>query len=142
MRVRPVVVLAAVPLLLGGCATWGPEGGPGGAGIVAPTGTESAADAVLGPDGVQRVEVTTGDDLRFTPSVVRAHPGIIEFVFRNVGGTPHDVRFPESTDTPGTGNLNGGQTRTVRVTVEKAGRYPFPCLYHVSSGMRGALLVA
>ena len=101
-----------------------------------------AIDAVLGSDGVQRIEVTVGDDLRFTPSVVRARPGIIEFVFRNAGGTPHDVRFSESTATPGTGNLNGGEVRSVRVTVEKAGPYPFPCLYHLSSGMRGTLQIS
>jgi plastocyanin len=40
------------------------------------------------------------------------------------------------------GNVNGGQTVTLRVTVSKPGEYPFPCLYHAESGMRGVLVVA
>jgi plastocyanin len=134
------LVLLAVALLFGlaGCSLWGPEGGPGGAGIVAPaTAAETPVPAVAGPDGVQRIEVTTGDDLRFTPSLVQAHPGVIEFVFRNNGNTAHDVRVEPGTES--TGNLNHGDSRTVRVTIDQPGRYPFPCLYHVSSGMTGTL---
>jgi len=40
---------------------------------------------------------------------------------------------------PGTGNLNGGQTGTVRVTISRPGSYPFSCLYHISSAMIGTL---
>ena len=137
---RSVVVAALVLLGLAGCSFWGPEGGPGGSGIAAPSSTpEVWATATPGTDGVQRIEVTAGDDLRFTPSLVQAHPGVIEFVFRNVGGTAHDVRVEPGT--ADTGNFNGGDTRTLRVTVDQPGRYPFPCLYHVSSGMQGMLEV-
>jgi plastocyanin len=147
---RLVVVGCALGLvgMLGGCALWGPEGGPGGAGLAAPTSSASpaAVDAVLGADGVQRVEISAGDDLRFSPSVVRARTGVIDFVFHNTGTTPHAVEVaiaPTATDSAavGTGNLNGGQTQTVRVTVNKPGTYPFPCVYHVSSGMQGTLEV-
>jgi plastocyanin len=130
---------------LAGCSVWGPEGGPGGSGLRGPTASAAPpVDAVAGPDGVQRVEVTAGDDLRFTPSVVRAHPGVIEFVFRNTGSTPHDARVQSTASEPlgDTGNLNGGQSATVRVTVTAPGTYPFPCLYHESSGMVGQLIVA
>jgi plastocyanin len=133
----------ALAASLGGCSLWGPEGGPGGAGIAGPAGTPTPTpvDATLGADGVQRIEVTAGDDLRFTPSWVRAKPGVIEFVFRNTGVTPHhaEVDVPGASGSPGTGNLNGGQSQTVRVTVQQPGQYPFPCLYHVSSGMQGTL---
>ncbi len=148
MSRRLIVGACAVGLAgaLAGCSVWGPEGGPGGTGLAAPTSTASqaAVDAVLGPDGVQRVEVTAGDDLRFTPSVVRARPGVIEFVFRNVGNTPHAVEVEldsgvASSTSSATGNLNGGQSQTVRVSVDRPGQYPFPCLYHLSSGMRGTL---
>jgi plastocyanin len=126
---------------LAGCSVWGTEGGPGGAGAAAPTATDSVATAVAGSDGVQRIEVTMGDDLRFTPTIVRAHPGIIEFTFRNVGGSPHDVQFADPLSAS-TGNVNGGDVRTVRVTVERSGTYPYPCAYHVSSGMRGTLEIS
>ena len=141
MAWRLAVVLAVACLFgLGGCSIWGPEGGPGGAGIT--TGDEAGGTPMVassGPDGMQRIDVTVGDDLRFSPSVVRARPGVIEFVFHNAGDTAHDIRVEPGTGT--TGNLNGGQTHTIRVTVEQPGQYPFPCLYHVSSGMQGTLEV-
>jgi plastocyanin len=149
-RHRAATVLSAFVLAaaLGGCGLWGPEGGPGGAGMAVPTSsaTVKPVDATLGTDGVQRVQVNASDDLRFTPSWVRARPGVIEFVFHNTGTTPHavDVEVGPSGAVPGsgavgTGNLNGGQSQTVRVSVDKPGRYPYPCVYHVSSGMQGTL---
>ncbi|MFG1920949.1 cupredoxin domain-containing protein [Cryptosporangium sp. NPDC048952] len=133
---------AAGVLVLAGCASWGPEGGPGGIGrSVAPAATAtSAAPAVAatrGADGVQRITVTMTDELKFEPDRVRAQPGIIEFRLQNVGVTPHDMTVAETT----AGNVNGGQTVTLRVTVEKPGEYPFPCVYHAESGMRGVLEV-
>jgi plastocyanin len=134
------IALAAACLVgLSGCTIWGPEGGPGGAGIATGDEPATAVGATLGPDGVQRIEVTVGDNLRFSPSLVRARPGVIEFVFHNTGATAHDIRVEPGASA--TGNLNGGQTRTIRVTVEQPGQYPFPCLYHVSSGMQGTLEV-
>ena len=45
--------------------------------------------------------------------------------------------------TPGatTGNLNGGAAATVRVSIDRPGAYPFPCVYHASSGMLGTLVI-
>jgi plastocyanin len=128
---------------LAGCSLWGPEGGPGGAGIGAasPSATAAVALATPGADGIQRIEITVGDDLRFIPSHVRAHPGVIELSFRNSGQTPHDVRVAGPA-TAGTGNVNSGETRSVRLTVDRPGTYPFPCLYHETSGMIGTLEVA
>jgi len=141
MRLR-LVPVAGLVLVLGGCSLWGMEGGPGGAGGAAPSASTSVAapvDAVAGPDGVQRFTITMGDDLRLHPSAVRAHPGTIEFVFRNTGVTPHDIEF--ASPTAGTGNVNGSASATVRVTVSQPGQYPFPCVYHQSSGMVGTLTV-
>ena len=105
---------------------------------------------------MQRVEIEAGDNLRFTPSAVRAQPGVIELVFHNVGTVPHDVEIqvggaslPAGTPgtglvdngDPGTGNVNGGQSATVRVSLTRPGRYPFICTYHVSSGMRGSIQI-
>ena len=136
-----LALVTAGVLAAGGCSLWGPEGGPGGTGIVAgPTPSATVVDAVAGADGVQRIDIEVGDDLRFHPSSVRAHPGVVEITFHNTGATPHDVQFD-----PGgvsTGNFNGGATVVVRVTADQPGVYPFPCVYHVSSGMTGTLEIA
>ncbi|HEX6872734.1 MAG TPA: cupredoxin domain-containing protein [Micromonosporaceae bacterium] len=146
-RLLGSMVVIAWTLAVSGCAVWGMEGGPGGLGAAVPQGSASAppvvVDAVRGTDGVQRVEVSVGDDLRFTPAVVRARVGVVELTFRNAGSTPHDARLTVGLDQAGqTGNLNAGQTATVRVRVDRPGSYPFPCVYHVSSGMQGTLEIS
>jgi plastocyanin len=108
---------------------------------VAASADTGTVDAVRGDDGVQRATVTLTDGLRFTPSTVRARPGTVELTFVNDGTTPHDVTVRDVAGTPDTGNVNGGGRATVRVTVTAPGRYPYPCLYHASSGMTGTLVV-
>jgi plastocyanin len=138
----PVLAVAGL-LALGGCSLWGVEGGPGGIGAARATASTgpTPVDATAGPDGVQRIDITMGDDLRLHPSLVRAHPGLIEFTFHNNGSTPHDIEFQLPAGQSGTGNLNAGAAATVRVRVDQPGSYPFPCLYHQSSGMQGTLVV-
>jgi plastocyanin len=122
------------------CSVWGPEGGPGGAGMAPATSTVDSAAATLGSDGVQRVDIVLGDDLRLHPSLVQAHPGVLEITFHNNGSTPHDMNV-QAGATATTGNLNGGQSSTVRITLDQVGRYAMPCVYHVSSGMTGTIEV-
>ncbi|MEU8001485.1 cupredoxin domain-containing protein [Catellatospora sp. NPDC049111] len=137
-------VLLTGSLLMSGCAVWGMEGGPGGQGAAVPSAAAAsglpAAVATMGPDGVQRIEITVDDELRLTPQVVAARPGRIEFTFRNAGLTPHDIalRIPAAA---GTGNINGHTAGTVTIEVQTPGTYPMPCLYHGTSGMRGTLQV-
>jgi hypothetical protein len=52
---------------------------------------ESVAVATPDGGGVQRVDILLGDDLRFVPSFVQAHPGVVEFVYHNNGAASHDV---------------------------------------------------
>jgi plastocyanin len=136
------VAATGLAVSLGGCSLWGVEGGPGGSGAVGAgvSAGPSPVDAVAGPDGVQRVTITMDDDLRLIPSRVHAHPGAIEFTFRNTGATPHDIEFQGLPG--GTGNVNGDASAIVRVSVARAGTYPFPCVYHQSSGMTGTLVVS
>ncbi|NUT06955.1 MAG: hypothetical protein HOV76_26105 [Hamadaea sp.] len=147
MTRRPMSVFVAALALasMTGCAVWGTEGGPGGAGAATPTATATVAPSpavdTKGSDGVQRVEVAIGDDLRLHPDVVRATTGTIEITFRNTGVTPHDISVDTVPEVDG-GNVNGGQTRTITVTVTQPGTYPMPCAYHVTSGMQGTLEVS
>ncbi|GAA1764323.1 cupredoxin domain-containing protein [Luedemannella helvata] len=148
MRTTILALSVAALLSLSGCAIWGSEGGPGGSGMKKPVlqqgagaTADDAVDVVAGDDGVQRATITLTDGLRFSPSTVRARPGTVELTFVNSGGTAHDIAVRDAGATADTGNLNGGQQGTVRVTVTAPGRYPFPCLYHASSGMVGTLVI-
>src|SRR5262249_29445460 len=135
-------VLGLVALLgLDACSLWGMEGGPGAAGAAEPTDSVAAVDAVAGPDGVQRATIVMGDDLRLHPSLVRAHTGTVQLTFQNTGTTPHDIEIQLPAGQSGTGNLNAGVATAVRITVSQPGTYPFPCIYHQSSGMQGTLQV-
>jgi plastocyanin len=156
---RAGVMAVTGATVLAGCSIWGPEGGPGGSGLKGPppATAEPVVDATVDPDGVQRVQIEAGDNLRFTPAAIRARPGVLELVFHNVGTVPHDVEIQVGGDAtapaggggaglvdsgnPSTGNVNGGQSATVRVSLTGPGRYPFICTYHVSSGMRGTIQI-
>ncbi|MEU8077872.1 cupredoxin domain-containing protein [Catellatospora citrea] len=143
LRLPAVAVAIVSTFAVSGCALWGLEGGPGAEGAATPPAAATApaaVQAVLGADGVQRIEITVDDELRLTPQVVAARPGRIELTFRNVGLTPHDIalRIPAAT---GTGNINGSATDTVTVDITQPGTYPMPCLYHGTSGMRGTLQI-
>ena len=139
---RRLVGVGVLLLLVAGCGLWGPEGGPGGVGRSAPAspGAAPAVAAVVGADGVQRIRIEMTDGLKFVPDRVLARPGVIEFTLHDQGVTPHSVTV-EVPGEPESGNLNGGDTRTLRVTATRPGDYPFPCLYHAASGMRGVLTV-
>jgi plastocyanin len=141
-RLLRCALAAALTAAVSGCSLWGLEGGPDAEGAALPSvaAPPEGVAATVGADGVQRIEITVDDKLRITPEVVTARPGRIEFTFRNVGLTPHDIalRVPVAA---GTGNLNGADTRTVTVEVTEPGTYPLPCLYHDTSGMRGTLHV-
>lgn len=148
---RATLAIAAAALV-SGCSTWGPEGGPGGdssataaaSSSTSPsTETDPAVAATKGPDGIQRITIQAGDDLRYRPALVTAHPGIIEITVHNTGVTPHTLTFqppvPGSASGSGIDNLNGGRTQTIRITITQPGRYTFQCAYHATNGMQGTL---
>jgi plastocyanin len=155
MRWTLVFVLIMVCPGAGGCSVWGMEGGPGGVGaaVAATSSSADPVDAVAGPDGVQRITVALGDDLRMHPSVVRVHLGMVAITFRNAGAVPHEIRLvvgrggdqcgagSPCTSTVDSGNLDAGTSGVVRVSVDRPGVYPFMCIYHQSSGMTGSLVV-
>jgi plastocyanin len=149
------VIMIVVGLSAGGCSVWGMEGGPGGAGAAVATTSTSAdpVDAVLGPDGIQRITVSLGDDLRMHPSVVRARLGTVAITFHNVGAVPHEIRLVVGRGGTGcasgitcistvdSGNLDAGASSVVGVSVDRPGILPLICIYHQSSGMTGSLVV-
>lgn len=145
------LTIAAVALI-SGCSTWGPEGGPGGDSSATtatstppsqPAATGPATSATQGPDGIQRITIQAGDDLRYRPALITAHAGTIEITVHNTGVTPHTLTFQPPLPGPASGsgidNLNGGQTQTIRIAITQPGHYAFQCAYHATNGMQGTL---
>ena len=133
-----VAVAVAVVGGLSGLREWGPEGGPGGSGLKAPDPTARPRQRRSTPPPVRTGSNASryqpeGDDLRFTPSLVRAH-GRDRVHFRDVGDNVRmthirDRGWPRCRPTPGPwyrqpqrrterdGTGNGHPTRPVPVPV-------------------------
>ena len=105
------------------------------------TGTATAES-----NGVQRIVVDTGPDLRFHPSTLVVHPGKVQIVLRNMrmgssGGPPHNLKvygIPGGAYIP---DIQEGQDASTTFTVTKPGRYHMVCLLHVQQGQTGTLVV-
>lgn len=129
---RPLV--PAVALCLGLALT-----GCGG------SSTGSAATAVGAPHdvgGVQVFDMTGTDGLMFVPSTLQAHPGQIRINLTAGKATPHNLSWTSLPGAPTIPLVNGGETRTIDLTVSQPGSYPFVCTFHIASGMKGTLVVS
>jgi plastocyanin len=98
------------------------------------TGTGTA---VVAADGVQEITVKGSEQLRFTPSTIKARPGPLRIVLVNTGTTPHDLEVAGQS----TGLVRGGEQGRITVTLS-AGRHPFACTLHTRVHMTGTIVVS
>jgi plastocyanin len=103
-------------------------------------GTTTAAPV----NGVQQVVLKSGTDLRFHPSTIVVHPGMVRLVLDNISrpgvGPPHDITFDglPFADVPTT---QAGQAQSVTFTAPAPGTYNFVCSIHANQGQSGKLIV-
>ena len=138
MTRRPAATLLAI-LLAGGALLSGCGGGelkrpppPG------PTETTVRP----GPDGVQAVEISVGDDYRFTPATIDVLVGRIRLTLHHVGrGAPHTLY---GAGVPGMriGLVRPGETQSIQFIAARPGRFRFVCTIHEAQGQTGTLVVA
>lgn len=135
MTRRAAVLLAAALLVLAGCSNREApinKKSPAGTGTASPVGN------------VQQITVTTGVDLRFHPSTLVVHPGLVRIVLENIAandnGPPHDIVFAglPGADVPLTA---AGRSASVTFTAPSPGTYNFVCSIHASQGQTGKLIV-
>jgi uncharacterized cupredoxin-like copper-binding protein len=90
---------------------------------------------------VTTITVTAGKpaEFRFTLSKKTAPHGLIIFKITNKGIVPHDFKIA-GRKTP---LISPGQSNTLRVTIRKAGSYPYLCTVtgHAVAGMKGIFKV-
>jgi len=112
--------------------------------VAAVAATLSLALPALAKQNAQKittVTVTAGkpSEFRFRLSKLKVPDGIVIFKVTNSGALPHDFKI-SGRKTP---LLSPGQSNTLRVTIRKAGKYPFLCTVtgHAAAGMKGVLTV-
>ena len=95
-------------------------------------------------DGAQQIVVVTGADLRFHPSTIIVHPGLVRIILQNRtttgNGPPHNLQV---TGLPGAAVplTPAGDVAAVTFTAGTPGRYRFVCTIHVQQGQTGTLVV-
>ena len=110
--------------------------------------TEKRLVATVGPDGIQKVEITAGS-YYFDPSMIVVKANVpVQLIVTKRGGTPHDI----SADSPEAGivfkeSLSSKPT-VIAFTPTKVGKYAFWCTKkppfgksHKDRGMEGVLEV-
>jgi plastocyanin len=103
-------------------------------------GTGVASDVA----GVQQIEVRTGVDLRFHPSTLVVHSGLVRVVLINTAqpgaGPPHDLQV---TGLPGAAVplTSAGRSSSVTFRAPAPGTYSFVCSIHAAQGQTGKLVV-
>ena len=87
------------------------------------------------------VTVTAGkpSELKFKLSKLSVPHGTVTFKVTNSGALPHDFKI----GTKKTALLSPGQSKSLTVTLAKAGKFPFLCTVsgHAAAGMKGTLTV-
>lgn len=135
---RIIRTSAAVLILLLGSAGFGQEA------------AQNRFTAVIGPDGVQKVEIT-GGSYYFDPNDIVVKVNVpVELVVRKAGGsTPHSF-FLKAPEAGIDFNVTlGKEPKTIKFTPTKIGKYPFWCTKraplssksHKDHGMTGVLEV-
>jgi len=172
---RTVIGLVAVSLALAACSsaatspgwTFGPVTSPSAAASVAPTAAPTvaptlaptpvptvaptpAATLAFSPGTVAAprvVEVTTDDNLNFTPGLVQAAVGeTVTFKIHNTGKAVHEFMigpladsFADKEGTPEVADIGPNQTGEVTFTFDGSGPFAFSCHApgHFEHGMAG-----
>ncbi len=136
MRYLKYILIAALLLAVAFIA-WGDER------------VEKRVVATIGPDGVQRVEVT-GDTYYFDPNVIVVKVNVpVELKVKKAGGiAPHNIVIKAPDAGINVEESLSSEPKIIRFTPTKVGKYPFECTKrflffksHKDRGMHGMLEV-
>lgn len=132
---RPNALLAA-PLVLSLAGVLTACGGSTGTGTAHNAATSVAA---TGPASAQVAEVKGDTNLTFVPSEVDAKAGTLTLTLGNIGGTPHNLVFAD-TSLPRIAIVGAGESKSATLVLPRPGTYAFVCTIH--SGMAGKVVVS
>ena len=110
-------------------------------GLAVVSGNAAATPTAPAPSVVKISALASG--LKYNAKVLRAHPGKIKIVFKNLSMLQHNVRIESGeNELGGTKKIYKGTTTAI-ITLKK-GTYNFYCSVpgHEDAGMRGKLIVS
>lgn len=134
-----MLVAAVLAAALGGCA--------GSPDPLEPPETPAAGAVTVGPDGVQSITLTSGDDYRFVPSAFTVAPGQVSLTLDNAATQlTHSLGFPPASNpgevTESIPVLAPTEVATIEFSVSTPGEYAFICSFHEALGHTGVMTVA
>jgi plastocyanin len=101
-------------------------------------------DTVSTVNGVQQITLRSGVDLRFTPSTIVVHRGLVRLVLVNTSergaGPPHDVTF-NGLPAANVATTQAGYMSSVTFMAPAPGTYQFVCSIHARQGQTGTMIV-
>lgn len=138
-RCTALVLVAALAVVLGGCG-----------GEPEPQSTDRPdvnSEVTVGPDGVQSITLSAGDDYRFVPDEFTVTPGEVSVTVENVAiQLTHSLAFPPGRSPADIGEsipvVAPSESDTIEFAVNTPGEYAFICSFHEALGHTGVMIVA
>ena len=131
-----IAILAVGALALAGCGSDNNDNSSnnsgGGSSSTKSTPSTSAGAVTL-----------AASEFKFSPSNPKVKKGTVSFTIKNDGQTTHALEVEGPGEESKTGNVQPGQSKTIKVNLNKDGKYEFYCPVdgHKQQGMKGEVTV-
>lgn len=140
---KPLLAGGTAGLLAIGVIAYTAAAAVGAPSTAAPSANALAAGSSSQSGSVQQVSIVGNNSLRFVPSTVHLHTGLVRITLIDSGAYPHNIVIPALgvTSASVTGDP-GGLRISFTVDFRHPGTYRFYCQYHVTAGMTGTFVVS
>jgi uncharacterized cupredoxin-like copper-binding protein len=134
-----IVVLAVGALAVAGCGS--DDNGDSNSGS-SNGGSSSSKKSAPSTSGASAVKLSA-TEFKFAPSNPTVKKGTVSFTIKNDGQTVHALEVEGPGEESKTGDVQPGQSKTIKVNLNKDGKYEFYCPIdsHKQQGMKGEVTV-
>src|SRR5215211_2133804 len=129
-----IAILAVGALAVAGCGSDdNNDSSNGGGGSSKKSAPSTSAGAVT----------LAATEFKFSPSSPKVKQGTVSFTIKNDGQTVHALEVEGPGEESKTGDVQPGQSKTIKVNLSKDGKYEFYCPVdgHKQQGMKGEVTV-
>ena len=142
-RIRTFILLCllalAIPVVIAGCGS--DDNGDNNSGS-SNGGSSSSKKSAPSTSGASAVKLSA-TEFKFAPSNPSVKKGTVSFTIKNDGQTVHALEVEGPGEESKTGDVQPGQSKTIKVNLSKDGKYEFYCPIdsHKQQGMKGEVTV-